>query len=245
MKHFQKLMLLFCALGASLVLVGCDEECFETDAGGVCVNTYDDGYYYDNLVTGVTYENRNEDGDVMRTNVTGEGNDPGRFRFLEGQTIAFSLGATDLGESLAGVRVTPFDIAGVEETAVGECDVSGPLPEEDDFRIVHNLAVLLQTMDTDGDPANNIDITGEIAALFDELSSVEVDQAWEAFQPDLQVVLDEANNRNLFSEERAMRTREEALNALYEGIGVCGTGGTGGTGGGTGGTGGIGGGTSS
>jgi hypothetical protein len=206
-------------LGASLVLVACTEECFETDAGGVCVDTYDDGYYYDNLVTGVTYENRNEDGDVMRTNVTGEGNDPGRFRFLAGQTIAFSLGDTDLGESLAGVRVTPFDIAGVEEAAVGECDVSGPLPE-DDFRIVHNLAVLLQTMDTDGDPNNNIDISAEVAALFEGVS-IDRDQPWEAFQTDLQVVLDQANNDELFSEERAMRTREEALNALYEGIGIC------------------------
>jgi hypothetical protein len=245
MKYFQKFMPLLCVLSASMVLVACDEECVETDAGGVCVNTYNDGYYYDNLVTGLAYENRNEAGDVMRTAVTGEGDDPGRFRFLSGQTIAFSLGATDLGETPAGVRVTPFDIAGVEEAAVGECDVSGTLPE-DDFRIVHNLAVLLQTMDTDGDPTTaGIEISEEVAMLFDEVSSVEVDQAWEAFQTDLQVVLDEANNRNLFSEERAMRTREEALGALYEGIEICpdGTGGTGGTGGGTGGTGGGTGGT--
>jgi hypothetical protein len=226
MKLIQKFMLLLCALSASMVFVGCDEECFETDEGGVCVDTYDDGYYYDNLVTGLTYENRNAAGDVMRTAVTGEGNDPGRFRFLEGQTIAFSLGATDLGATPAGVRVTPFDIAGVEEEAVGGCEVVETLPE-DDFRIVHNLAVLLQTLDADGDPTAGIEISSEVAALFDEVSSVEVDQAWEAFQTDLQVVLDEANNRNLFSEERAMRAREEALGALYEGIGICpdGTGG--------------------
>jgi hypothetical protein len=149
-----------------------------------------------------------------------EGNDPGRFRFLAGQTMAFSLGATDLGEAAARARITPFDIAGVEEEAVGGCDVSEPLPE-DDFRIVHNLAVLLQTMDIDGDPANNIDITAEIAALFDDVSPLLVDQAWEQFQTDFQVVLDEANNRNLFSEEREMRTREEALGALYQGIGLC------------------------
>ena len=238
MKRFQEINLLLCVLGASLVLVACAEtECVETDAGGVCVTEdYDDGYYYDNLVTGLSYENRNAAGDVMRTAVTGEGDDPGRFRFLEGQTIAFSLGDTDLGESAAKKKVTPFDVARVAEAPVGGCAVGETLPE-DEFRIVHNLAVLLQTMDTDGDPANNIDISAEVAALFENVS-IERDQPWEAFQTDLQVVLDEANIQNLFSEERAMRTREEALSALYEGIGICGTGGTGGTGGGAGGTGG-------
>jgi hypothetical protein len=219
MKRLQEFGLLLSVLSASLILVACTEECFETDAGGVCVDTYEDGYYYDSRVSGLTSENL-DDGILMRTNVTGEGNDPGRFRFLEGQTMAFSLGATDLGEAAARARITPFDIAGVEEEAVGGCDVSGPLPE-DDFRIVHNLAVLLQTMDIDGDPANNIDITADVAALFDDVSPLLVDQAWEQFQTDFQAVLDEANDQNLFSEERAMRTREEALGALYLGIGLC------------------------
>ena len=221
MKRFQEINLLLCVLGASLVLVACGEtECVETDAGGVCVTEdYDDGYYYDSLVTGVNYENRNEDGDVVRTAVTGEGNDPGRFRFLEGQSIAFSLGDTDLGESAAKARVTPFDVAGVAEAAVGGCAVDETLPE-DEFRIVHNLAVLLQTMDTDGDPNNNIDISAEVAALFEGVS-IEKDQPWEAFQTDLQVVLDQANISELFSEERVMRTREEALSSLYEALDLC------------------------
>jgi hypothetical protein len=251
MKYFQNFMPLLCVLSASMVLVACDEECFETDAGGVCVDTYEDGYYYDNLVTGVTYENRNAAGDVMRTAVTGEGDDPGRFRFLSGQTIAFSLGATDLGETPAGVRVTPFDIAGVEEAAVGECDVSGTLPADDDpFRIVHNLAVLLQTMDTDGDPTAGIEISAEVAALFNDVN-INVDQPWSTFDMDagLLGVLEMANQQGLFTDlddgDRAIRTSGEALSALYEGIGICpdgtggtGGGGTGGTGGGTGGTGG-------
>ena len=221
MKHLQKFMPLFCVLSASLVLVACDEECFESDAGGVCVDTYDDGYYYDSLVTGVTYENKNEDGDVMRTNVTGEGDDPGRFRFLEGQTVAFSLGDTPLGEGDAKARLTPFDLASVVEEEVGGCDVDGTLPE-DEFRIVHNLAVLLQTFDTDGDPTAGIEISAEVAALFEGVS-VEVDQPWADFQadPGLQGVLDEANTQNLFSELRTLREREEALRALYQGIGLC------------------------
>ena len=51
--------------------------------------------------------------------------------------------------------------------------------------------------------------------------SIERDQPWEAFQSDLQVVLDQANNDELFFEERLMRKREEALSALYEALDLC------------------------
>lgn len=186
----QRVALLLCGLSASLTAIGCDEECVETDTGGVCVDTYDYGYYYDNLVTGVTYENRNADG-VVWTGVTGEGNDPGRFRFLEGQTVAFSLGDTALGESSAQARVTPFDLAGVTEEAVGGCDASGTLPHDTDFRKVEHLAVLLQSLDTDGDPTTGIEISPQVAALFNGVS-IEVDQVWTDFQADLQDVLDQA-----------------------------------------------------
>ncbi len=224
MKHFQEFSLLLCVLGASLVLVACGEtECVDTDAGGVCVTeSYDDGYYYDSLVTGVTYENKNEEGNVVRTAVSGEGDDPGRFRYFLGQTIAFSLGDTPLGEAVAGERLTPFDlVAGVDEQAVGGCEVDGTLPE-DDFRIVHNLAVLLQTMDTDGDPTAGIEISSEVADLFDGVS-IDVDQAWEDFKEDgdLLGVLEAANDQGLFAEARALREREDALKALYEGIDLC------------------------
>ena len=146
-------------------------------------------------------------------------------------------------------RLTPFELAGlvVPESAdeVGGCDVDGTL-REDEFRIVHNLAVLLQTMDTDGDHTTGIDIDPGVAALFEGVS-INVDQAWAAFQADtgLLGVLEAANTQSLFPDARELLEREEALRALYQGIGLCtdGTGGTGGTAGsgGEGGAGGAGG----
>jgi hypothetical protein len=219
--------LLVGALTASMTLVGCEEECVE----GVCVPV--DGYYYDSLVTGVAYTAVNEEG-VGRMGVTGGDGDPGRFRYLNDERVTFSIGDTVLGEAPAGPRLTPFDLAGVTEAAVGGCQVDGPLPE-DDFRIVHNLAVLLQTMDTDGDHTTGIDISPGVAALFEGVS-IDFDQAWAAFQNDTDLlgVLEAANTQTLFPDARELRSREEALGALYEGIGLCpdGTGGTGGTGGG-------------
>lgn len=206
-------LLLVGVLGGSSTLLGCDEECVE----GVCVPAY--GYYYDSLVTGVAYTAVNEEG-VGRMGVTGEDGDAGSFRYLNDERVTFSIGDTVLGEAPAGPRLTPFDLAGVSEAPVGGCEVDGPLPD-DEFRIVHNLAVLLQTMDTDGDHTTGIEISAEVAALFDV--SIDVDQAWEDFQNDtgLAGVLEAANNGNLFPDTRTLREREEALQALYEGIGLC------------------------
>ena len=203
----------------SAALPGCATECAYGYYGSVCYTT---GYYYDSLVSGIDYET-SLDGEVIRTGVTGEDDDPGRFLFIEGATVSFSLGGTELGEIDAKERVTPFDLAGVVEEAIGECDVSASLPDDGSaFRIVHNVAVLLQTLDTDGDAAGTIDIRPEVAALFENVT-IEFDQPWEDFRNDsaLRDVLDAANNANLFPETRTLRERVAALVALYRGIGLC------------------------
>ena len=208
----SRILLLAGVSSACIFIGGCDEECVE----GVCVPV--DGYYYDSLVSGVAYEARNEEGPT-RTGTTGEGKDPGRFQYLFGETISFSLGDTVIGEARADNRLpqdrlTPFDLAGVTEEPVGGCEVDEGLLPEDDFRIVHNLAVLLQTLDTDGDPTAGIEISAEVAALFNEVT-VDMDQSWEAFQADtgLRSVLTAA--------DLTLRTRKEALEALCQGIGLC------------------------
>jgi hypothetical protein len=217
-------------LGVSVTAIGCEEDCYD----GYCRR----GYYYDSLVSGVAYASRNAEVPTKTgvTGVTGEDGDPGAFGYANGDSVSFSLGATNLGETVASARVTPFDLAGVTEEPVGGCEVDEDLLPEDDFRIVQNLAVLLQTLDTDGDPTAGIEISAEVAALFNEVT-VDMDQSWEAFQADtgLQSVLTAA--------DLTLRTRKEALEALYQGIGLCTDGGTGGTGGtaGSGGEGGAGG----
>ena len=215
--------LALCALAVSAALPGCATECAYGAYGTVCYNT---GYYYDSRISGIDYET-SLDGEVIRTGVTGENEDPGRFLFIEGARVSFSLGGTVLGrETDAKERVTPFDLAEVAEDAIGGCDVSAAsLPDDGSkFRIVHNMAALLQTLDTDGDPAGTIDIRPEVAALFENVT-IDFDQPWEDFRsdPDLQGVLDAANDGNLFAgtETRTLRDRVAALRALYQGIGLC------------------------
>jgi hypothetical protein len=210
-----RLALTLCALSPVLMVTGCPDAVYCNY--GVC-----HGYYYDSLVSGLTYESRNAEG-VTYSGVTGEADDPGRFTYAEGDTVSFSLGGIPLGESLAKDVVTPFDTAGIEEAAIGGCAVDGELPADTDaFRKVVNLVVLLQTLDTDGDPAAGIEIRPEVAALFDD-STINIDQPSTTFLEDaeLQAALDEANAGNLFEEVRTLVQREAALRALYLGIGLC------------------------
>jgi len=208
-------------LAPSVTTVGCASgTCVYGYYGGYC---YSYGYYYDSLVSGLKYESSGKAG--VQTGVTGEESDPGpgSFRYVEGDTVSFSLGDTILGESQAQERVTPFDLAGIEAEAVGGCEVDGSLPDNDAaFRRVSHLAVLLQSLDTDGDPANGIDIGSGVAGLFDGVD-IDLSQAWEAFEEDtdLRAVLDEAKSLDLLPETRVLRDRADALRALYQGIGLC------------------------
>jgi hypothetical protein len=211
--------LTLCVLGMSAVLPGCNTTCVNGVYNSVC---YTSGYYYDSLVSGIDYETRVGD-EVIATGVTGDNGDPGLFLFVEGATVSFSLGGTDLGQTAAKERVTLFDVAGVAERAIGGCDVSASLPDDGSaFRIVHNVAALLQTLDTDGDPTGTIDISPDVAALFENVS-IDFDQPWEAFRADtdLQDLLVAANDRELFPAVRELRERADALRALYQGIGLC------------------------
>jgi hypothetical protein len=206
----KRFALLLCALSPSLMVTGCPDAVYCRN--GVCT-----GYYYDSLVSGLTYESRGEDG-VTYTGVTGEDDDPGRFTYAEGDTVSFSLGDVSLGETIAKERVTPFDVAGIEEEAIGGCEVDGTLPADTDaFRKVVNLAILLQTLDTDGDDTNGIDIGAEVAALF-EGANLDIDQPGARFQedPGLQTLVDDA-----FSGDRTLVEIEDALRALYVGLGLC------------------------
>ncbi|MGB5697955.1 MAG: hypothetical protein WBM46_20060 [Polyangiales bacterium] len=214
----SKLLTLY-ALGVFALIPGCTTECAYGAYGTVCYRT---GYYYDSLVSGIDYETR-LDGEIIASGVTGEDDDPGRFLFIEGATVSFSLGSTDLGESAAKERMTPFDLAGVAEEAIGGCEVSASLPDDGSaFRIVHNVATLLQTLDADGNPEGTIDIRSEVATLFENVT-IDFDQPWEDFRADpaLQGVLDAANSGSLFEDTRALRERVAALVALYRGIGLC------------------------
>lgn len=108
----------------------------------------------------------------------------GRFTFLPGETVAFSIGGVQLGSAAGAAQIDPFDLVGMtppgtelalraELTTVG--DVTG-------FDRVANIALLLVSLDVDKDPETGIDLTGWDAALAGASLSLDVPLTLFAFE---------------------------------------------------------------
>ena len=93
------------------------------------------GVFTDAVVSGVSYST------ASRSGLTDDG---GRFNYLPGEMVTFSIGGIVLGSALAGPVVTPL-------TLVGTTDVTN--------QQVINIVRLLMTVDADGNPGNGIQIT--------------------------------------------------------------------------------------
>jgi len=170
------------------------------------------GFLIDAALSGVAYETPTHRG------VTGPG---GSFRYASGETVRFSLGGTTLGEVLGRARVTPFDLAGAS-VPVGMRDIAAALEDDDHpFHAVINSAVLLQSLDRDGDPGNGIEITPEIAALFDGVS-LDLNRPWRDLPGQfwLNHAVAQANARGFFSDVHGVVNPARALQQLYAALGV-------------------------
>lgn len=110
--------------------------CFGDDA--TAVNT---GVLLDSPVDGVSYS-----GSLGSAGVTADG---GKYRYVGGETISFRIGNLILGRALGAGTLTPVDFVG-SDGAVGD----------------HAKRVLrvLQTLDSDDDATNGINITPAMRA---------------------------------------------------------------------------------
>ena len=83
--------------------------------------------------------------------------DSGAFDYFPGERTEISIGSMIIGTALAETKVTPLDVF---ETA-----------DIDDDRVA-NLARLLQSLDSDGDPKQKITITADVSAAFESAMQV-------------------------------------------------------------------------
>ena len=108
-------------------------NCVSNCTGSAGSNT---GIFLDSEVAGVTY--------TTSSGLSGTTNSSGQFSYSAGDTVSFSIGDVSLGSVTAAAVLTPVEVMGASGTA--------------DQKVV-NLARLLQTLDSDGDPSNGIEIT--------------------------------------------------------------------------------------
>jgi hypothetical protein len=95
------------------------------------------GVFIDSAVAGIHYETETQ---------SGETDEDGRFNYLPGETVTFSLGGITLPAVQASDTVTPLMVFETNDFT--------------DQRVV-NLGRLLQSLDDDGDLTNGIQITAE------------------------------------------------------------------------------------
>lgn len=99
---------------------------------------------------------------------SGETDAMGTFKFLPGETVAFSVGPITLGSAPGAPEITPFTLAGVTPPTTElelrhELDrmTRGATP----FTRAANIEMLLMALDSDHDPANGIDVSANLAGI--------------------------------------------------------------------------------
>lgn len=135
---------LYKTLGLMLCLLVLS-ACGGGGGGGGNVGTSEEsrasGVFIDSVVVGLTY---------TTPTLSGITDANGVFRYIEGETVTFSIGGIIIGSVMGGSIVTPLDL------------VPHAASVSDDQ--VLNIARLLQTLDDNGDPDDGITITPAVSA---------------------------------------------------------------------------------
>lgn len=206
--------------GFLLVYMGC------SGGGGAGDGDADDGnmdivvltgYFTDGPVEGLQYDT------VTQSGYTGE---DGSFRYVEGETVRFYIGSILIGQAIGASKITPFDLAGIAPpqtnleivrtmNRVNKCRFGTP------FETAINITVFLQSLDEDGDFSNGIQIPERIATLATGIS-INFIQKYEEFPDDFQFrkLVAEGRSEGLWGGTRAIRHPLDALDTLYEGLGI-------------------------
>ena len=118
------------------------------------------GVFLDSIVEGVGYR--------TSSNISGVTNANGEFEYLEGDQIAFHVGAVTIATATAKDLITVFDL------------------DEEPERV----ALLLQSLDSDGNPINGINISKEAFEIFNgsTLRMIDVDVDSPVFQNEIKKI---------------------------------------------------------
>lgn len=159
------------------------------------------GVFVDAPVKGLDYKTQTHKGTTDAA---------GTFKYLQGETITFSIGTVVLGSALARPVMTPVDL------------VNGAVNETDPT--VTNICRLLQTLDVNGDPADGIAIPFAVwNAAYNRNILFTVPTTSFGLQPDLISLLATLNSTSVFSNgthtlvaaATAQANLRSTLNTLY------------------------------
>jgi hypothetical protein len=156
-----------CNIVVLCVLIGCSSS----DSG----QRY--GIFTDSAVEGITFKTETR---------SGETDSHGRFTYVPGETVTFSIGGIILGTTTGKPVITPVDL------------VTGAQNENDPA--VTNITRFLITLDEDNDPDNGITISPDLSAALAALADISVNFNQDPF---------------LFAQDAAIREVITTVNNFY------------------------------
>lgn len=189
MKHTLR----WCAPGMAAVLCGCGGGGGGTDPAGGTPQAVEPsiGIFLDSPVQGLRYDTASQHGSTDAA---------GSFLYLPGETVTFSIGTLPLAAVPAKSVITPLDVAATTRAT--------------DQR-VSNLLVLLQSLDTDANPANGIRLA--VSGTSPVPGSIDLDVAPATFRSNtaVQTLLNNTlgAGHSLISEVAAQAHFQASLNA--------------------------------
>lgn len=151
-----------------------------TDCSDCHVLTENTGQFVDSMVTGLIY---------TTPTLKGTTDSEGKFQYLTGETVTFSIGDVTIGSGTAKPIMTPVDLV--------------PGARDETHQTVKNIARFLLSLDDDEDPSNGITIPNEILNVIRNKSiDFSVSSIAFADNSDLEEILS-ALNKTLVTEEDA------------------------------------------
>ncbi len=175
------------------------------------------GYFVDGPVVGLRYATATQSGYT---------DSQGAFKYRSGEVVRFYVGDILIGQKTGSYEITPFDLAGIDPPqsnleivrARNEMDRSARATS---FDVAANIALFLQSLDSDGDFSNGILIPTQIRTLALGMS-VDFEQDMWVFREDFQFrkLMAAGRNAGLWGGTRAIRSPLYALDTLYAGLGI-------------------------
>lgn len=205
MSYKKWLVLCLTVTGLSACGGGSDNE----STGGV-TSPVDDGTVLTGKLQGTAIEGLRYTTDSQ----TGLTSNAGEFQFREGETITFSIGGTDFPITPAVAELNPFTIIGLNPL-IQETDIVQALNAQDgsSFDTVINIANLIQSLDTDGNPSNGIKLGNADAKLQTLSIPLHVKASTFAQSPEF------IQARQLLN-VASIRTLSQVLDFLYQDLGI-------------------------
>ena len=214
-RHFlitAEIIALLCLL---LGYAGCNGGGSSVGSGsGSTVMT---GYFVDGPVQGLRFST------VSQSGYTGAN---GSFQYIQGELVRFYVGSILLGQARGASEITPFDLAGIAppQTSPEIVRTRNQIKASNTatpFEMAVNIAIFLQSLDSDGVFANGTQIPSQMNTLATGISIDFAQDSWN-FREDFEFrkLIAAGRNAGLWGGTRAIQSPLYAVDTLYQGLGI-------------------------